>query len=482
MDRFNAPCAPPVEAPRGDGREVHRRRGDGRLRRATVAEDDACAVRAGRRRHAGRRSPPWQRTPDWRRCAWASTPARWSSPGRADVVGDAVNVAPRLETRPAPAACSSARRRGGCARTWRAFERGAADAKGRPNRSPAYQLVALRPSTSVDARPRSSAAGPSWPALLALFDRWSDERHRARLATVDRLAGPRQEPAGGGVRDRACERGDGAGGACDSATTAAATFAPVAERCARRSAADAVGDACGITAGDVPRRAPGRRVLAADRPVVLGARRHPLGRAAAARPRRAPRRVAARRAGAGARAARPELPRAATVARRAAAPGRRSSPLDGLDAGGDRARSPPSCSAPRAARRIARPASVVDRRQPAVRARAGAHARRRRRSRRDATASGDSRSTSTPSTSRRRSTRCSRRASSGSAADERAGARAGVGGRPGVLPRRGRRAACPHRRAAELDVAPRDAAAQGAGRARRAPTGSTSRSCASTTC
>ena len=86
----------------GDGREVHRRRGHGRLRRPDCARGRRAARSSCRRRASRRARVPQRRARARlrrrRSCAPASTPARSSpAPRSALATGDAVNVAARLE-------------------------------------------------------------------------------------------------------------------------------------------------------------------------------------------------------------------------------------------------------------------------------------------------------------------------------------------------------------------------------------------------
>ena len=94
-----------ARAPRRDDREVHRRRGDGRLRAAELHEDDALRARPRRGRDAGgaRRAQRRARATLGRA---AAEPHRRqhrrggrgrSAAGQRLVTGDAVNVAARLE-------------------------------------------------------------------------------------------------------------------------------------------------------------------------------------------------------------------------------------------------------------------------------------------------------------------------------------------------------------------------------------------------
>ena len=89
-----------ARAARRHGREVHRRRGDGRLRRAGGARG-----RSGARRRAALAIRDWSaEQPDARRSGSRSTPARRSSTvgarpaeGEAMVAGDVVNTAARMQ-------------------------------------------------------------------------------------------------------------------------------------------------------------------------------------------------------------------------------------------------------------------------------------------------------------------------------------------------------------------------------------------------
>ena len=92
--------------PRGHGREVHRRRRDGRVRAAHVHEDDACGRSGPPRGAALDRSTPSRRPPRHRlQLASASTPERsWPPTPKpaSDGPGDTVNTAARLEASAEP--------------------------------------------------------------------------------------------------------------------------------------------------------------------------------------------------------------------------------------------------------------------------------------------------------------------------------------------------------------------------------------------
>ena len=333
-----------ARAARRDGREVHRRRGHGRLRRAGRAR--------GRRRSAPSAPRPRSATRSRaERRARASTASRSSRARRQHrrgdrrrrragdqklATGDAVNVAARLEQAAAPGevllgAATYAAVRG---RGRRRAGRRPSTRRARASRSSPTGSSALRPDVpglhQADRDAVRRAARRARPAPCRVRRARSRTRS-ATLATSSARPGSASRGSRASCSTSLAARRAVVVGRCavlrrgqhrtsrsptSCATSRATTRAELRSSGRRRARRDrgalsaarrhvgarrlARGDRLGVPAA-ASRRSP------RDRPLVAGRRRHALGRAGAARPRRVRRRLLERRADPRALHARPDL-------------------------------------------------------------------------------------------------------------------------------------------------------------------------------